>query len=483
MAADSTGSPAGGPGTLAGKIFAAPFVLGGVLALAVAATQGGSRPWRDTVLLAIAGTVFTGVGVAIAVATAAGSRLLARTTALRQQHPDAPWLWRDDWASGRIGGATKSRMLQAWGFAALCNLLSAPMLFAGIPARMQRDPAVAIALAFPALGLGLLLWAVRETLEWRKFGASAFEMAAVPGSVGGTLAGRIQTRLARAPSTGATVRLTSYRRTVTGGGKNQTVTEHILWREEQVVAPSTFEAGPAGLAIPVEVRIPPDARETDESNPRDSYRWRLDVAAAIPGLDYTESFEVPVFRTSTCPAREQPAETRCAPERPQPLNPTVLVRPSAGGGLELRFPAARNPGAAVGLTGFCLLWSGVVWFLVTHAAPLLFVVTFGLFDAFLVTMVLTLWLGTSRVVVEAGSVTVRTAILGIGVRRRFPSSEVVAVELPIGMQSGDGSGTPYYDLRLVLQSRSLVVVGRGVRSKHEAEWLAGELRRALGLLP
>jgi len=373
-------------------------------------------------------------------------------------------------------------MAQAWTFATFWNLLSAPMLCAGIPAQMHRDPTVAIALAFPLIGVGLLWWAVRETLEWRKFGASVFEMAAVPGVVGQALAGRIQTRLGHAPPGGAVIRLTSYRRTVTGTGRNRTVSEHILWRDEQAVPPTALEAGPTGLAIPVEVRIPADATETNETNPRDSYRWRLDVTAAVPGLDYAESFDVPVFRTAASPepaARPAPPDVDATAERPP--DATIVVQPSAGGGMEFRFPAARNPGAALGVTGFWLAWSGILWFLVTHAAPLLFVVVFGLFDSLLVMMVAALWLGSSRVVVEAGIVMARTSILGIGVGRRIPCADVVAVDMPIGMQSGDGSGTPYYDLGLVRGDGSKVLVGRGVRSKREAEWLVGELRRAIGL--
>jgi hypothetical protein len=253
-------------------------------------------------------------------------------------------------------------------------------------------------------------------------------------------------------------------------------------RDEQTVPPTAFEAGPAGLAIPVEVRIPADATETNDTNPRDSYRWRLDVTAAVPGLDYAESFDVPVFRTAASP---EPAAHPAAPDVDaaveRPSDATILVHPSAGGGMGFRFPAARNPGAALGLTGFWLVWSGIVWFLVTHAAPLLFVVVFGLFDALLVMIVASLWLGTSRVVVEAGTVTARTSILGVGIRHRVPCTDVVAVEMPIGMQSGDGSGTPYYDLRLVRRDGSKMLVGRGVRSKREAEWLVGELRRAIGL--
>lgn len=37
--------------------------------------------------------------------------------ALRARHPDAPWLWREDWASGRVEDSNRGTMVAAWIFA------------------------------------------------------------------------------------------------------------------------------------------------------------------------------------------------------------------------------------------------------------------------------------------------------------------------------------------------------------------------------
>jgi hypothetical protein len=53
-----------------------------------------------------------------------------------------------------------------------------------------------LGLLFPAVGAGLLVWAVRATLRWRKFGSSTFEMTTLPGVIGGPLRGTIHTAAA-----------------------------------------------------------------------------------------------------------------------------------------------------------------------------------------------------------------------------------------------------------------------------------------------
>ena len=59
---------------------------------------------------------------------------------------------------------------------------------------------------------------------------------------------------------------------------------------------SLWEAG--GISIPVAIPIPADARKTDERDAADRVIWRLVLAADEPGIDYSATFEVPVFRTA-----------------------------------------------------------------------------------------------------------------------------------------------------------------------------------------
>ena len=145
-------------------------------------------------------------------------------------------------------------------------------------------------------------------------------------------------------------------------------------------------------------------------------------------------------------------------------------------GTEIVFPAARNRGAAVGLTGFLLLWLGATAGTVLLGAPLLFPIVFGLFAVLLLWAVLDQWLGVSRVTAGDGTVRVASGLLTAGRERRLSASEVAEVTTRIGMQAG---GTPYYDVILVRRDGKRVVAGRNIRDKREAEWVAGLIREGV----
>ena len=65
---------------------------------------------------------------------------------------------------------------------------------------------------FPVVGLAVLVFTVSTTLAWRRFGQSFFEMAAMPGALGGTLEGMIQVPTRLQPEHGLHLRLSCLRR-------------------------------------------------------------------------------------------------------------------------------------------------------------------------------------------------------------------------------------------------------------------------------
>src|SRR5207237_1181901 len=162
---------------------------------------------------------------------------------------------------------------------------------------------------------------------------------------------------------------------------------------------------------------PADGLGTESSDPDNAIFWRLDDHADEPGVDYRDSFDVPVFRTGTSPNRERTIDRSVAfstiPSGPpqRPADAKVVVRPTPGGGVEFDFIAGRNPGAALEASVFFLLWTGVVIFLWTHA-PVFFTIVFGFFDLIMMYIVLSLWLGASVVQIESGKISIRSGIFG-----------------------------------------------------------------------
>lgn len=464
-------------------LFLLPFAGIGMFAAVQVVRFAAAGDWPQAGFFALFALVFGGVGLGGIIGALAARRTLAERAALEARHPEAPWLWRGDWAAGRIEDSSRGNMWAAWIFAGFWNLVSLPAAWFGVRAALDGgNRGALLALLFPLVGAGLLVWAVRATLRYRRYGVSVLELGAVPGVVGHGIRGVVRTTSLSRPPEGFQVRLVSVRRVTRGGGKNRSTRESVLWQEDRRVEgqPSRTARGEA-TTIPFAFALPRDAAPCDATNPRDVVLWRLRVTARMPGVDYESSFEVPVFRTpaSDLPSAEDPAHAGVEPLVPedyrQPPDSRIQVTTNRRG-TEILFPAARNPGAALGATVFLAAWAGAIGLMISFGAPTFLVVIFGVFGVLALWGVLELWLRVTRVTADAGTVVIASGYLTPTRERRLPMSSIANVTTKIGMQAG---GSPYYDLLLVGTDARTVTAAHGIRDKREAEWLASILRRAV----
>ena len=303
-------------------VFALPFAVGGLAALfsTISHLIAGTAKPNEWVQLII-GSVLAAIGLGLMYAVVYGTKVLKRQQRIQAEHPAEPWLWREEWAQGRIASKTRSNMIGAWIFAVIWNTVSIPTL-AILPKATAQSPIAYLFLVFPLSGVLLLVRAIRQTLAYREFGKTCFEMASVPGVIGGELKGQIQARFPYSPDHGIHVQLTCVNRVTSGSGDSQSTRESILWRAEADLSSAQLYPGPAGTTIPVSFLIPRDVPPVEKRGPRDEVVWLLEALADVPGVDYHDIFEVPVFRTPqtlTRPEPETPAEI--------PISPRCLDRP------------------------------------------------------------------------------------------------------------------------------------------------------------
>ena len=465
-----------------------PFAAVGVGTGVAAWRAARAGQWPVAGILVVFALVFGGAGVGLLIALAAGRKRERLAAGREAQHPNEPWLWNEAWAGGRIIDANKGMAVGGWLFAGAWNLIAMPIGFLAFR-EIQRHGVspVLIALMFPLIGVGLLGWAIYATVRWLKFGVSVLTLETLPGVVGHQFVGNVHTGTVLNPESGLGVNLTCINRVTSGSGKSRSTFDHVVWREEQTIPVSQCRIEGAGSVVPCGFALPADARESNASNPRDRIVWQLQVSASLPGVDYSSSFEVPVFRTAesdtTLPEVPSPSVVPGAVAESYRQSAASRIRvQNTRRGTDIRFPPARNPGVAGSITVFWMVWSGVVGALVGFGAPLLFVGVFGLVDLVLLWSVLQLWLGTSDVHTDGTGVTVTTGLLGLGRSRNVPAAEVTSVTTEISMQAGT---TPFYAVRLhtdggrnVSRGRN-VTLGGGIRDKREAEWLASLVIGAL----
>jgi hypothetical protein len=456
-------------------LFLLPFAAVGVVTTVLALRAAGAHDWPRAGFLGIFALTFGGVGIGGIALALRGRRRLADALEREARSPDSPWLWREDWAARRITDSPGRDMWSAWAFAALWNLISLPSAVLATRAALHGGERTAlIALVFPLLGLGLVAWAVRATLRYRRYGTSWLELATLPAVVGHRLEGTVRTPAGLRPEGGFRLVLSCIRRETTGGGRDRSTWDHVLWQDER-------RAPGGATGLPVAFAIPLDAVPCDPAISGDRVFWRLDVTGEVPGVDYAAAFEVPVFRTaaSDAPLTDADRAAEAAAGLPADYRPAAgsRVRVSASArGTEIYYPAARNPGFALGLTAFFILWLGATALMVGLKAPLVFPIFFGAFSLLFAFLVADQWLGVTRVTAGRDAVTVAT---GWGTPRRertLRAAEIADVTTKITAQAGT---TPYYEIKLMTTAGKQVGAGAGLRDKREAEWLAATLKEAI----
>lgn len=454
-----------------------PFVLGGLLALAFAAPEAAAGRWATAITFGALGLVFAGIGTGMHFGFRKQAARARRLAERRQTWPDEPWRWREDWAEGPITDTMRQQMIASWFFAILWNAIALPSSVLGIREAMRTgEPALWFVTLFGLVGVGLAVSAVLQTLRYRRYGVSALELETFPGFLGATLAGRIRASIDLHELPRIPIVLRCLRQVVTGTGKHRSTREEVLW-EDQIDVVRTHREGPSTV-IHFAFRLPPDAPPSTPLPEADQVVWRLEAHAEVPGVDYHASFEVPVFAPP--PGAVLPSEDLLIAvgfdDYTQPPHSRILVTTTRRG-TEVWLPAARHVVPALVVTTFAVFFGGLGMVLLWSGAPRAIAWILALTGGVIGMAAANLWFGTSRILANTDGLEITQGFLGLGRTRLIPADQVREITTQTGMQA---NARYYSDLALQLQGNRRLVLGRAIREKREAEWLADRLLRALG---
>ncbi len=405
---------------------------------------------------------------------------------------EAGWLQREDWARGRVRCHSRTMTFVSWVMAVLWNGFSWSVvaLLWGDP---DKQSMLKVVMLFAAVGLLILVWAVYNTLAWYRFGTSVLELAAIPGVVGGTLEGRILTRLQRRPEAPLHLTLSCLRRSETchsssSSGSRTSVRTELLWQGGRVVAPGELMPGRGGLSIPVRLHVPYGLRDSDESEPAHQIVWNLSATGALPGVDFSAEFTVPVFTTADSDPElseervdeltEQDGALAQPVDRGTCWTQPVIVRPTPAGGAEytFRYPATLKTALMVSVTGVVLssgstalgLWLGEAW-------P--FALLPGSLGALALLASAVVWTFKSRVVIDGDEIRMRKSVLGIPRFWRVPYAEVTAVRIKRTAVEGVKQEEQDWELKVDRSQGEEVDLGATIPNRADAARLAEDIKR------
>jgi hypothetical protein len=481
-----------GPAVL--TAFGLPFLGMGLFA-AFSFLGAANQPLAERIGAAVFASVFAIIGAGLIFGSLYGYSLQKKQSEVELANPSWPWLWRTDWAASRVESKNKKSAIGLWVAAILVNMLSLPVsLFAISQGLRTPDPKLIIPAAFEAIGLVVLFAAVRATIRFERFGRTYFEMASLPFSPGSRVAGSIHVQLNTDATRGVDLSLSCIRRVVIGSGKDSSVQQVPLWEDSKSLSAASLNRDPLGTLIPVEFALPADAFQTSHDNQSDQVLWMLKVKADVPGVNYSDEFELPVFRTSSSSAaastfaggtqiasfaRTTTTSSELSAEVSEPPHHRVVVTESPDG-LQFQFPAGRNVARTVLVVSLLVAISALFMGMlrVKPEAPMFAFAVVGLLDFFLILAVVHSALSATRIVAGNGVISWRRSVLGIGKPHELQISDVDAILASTSIQQGSST---LYSVILKSKSGKKYTLADDIESRQEARWIVGQIEKRAGL--
>lgn len=480
-------------------VFGLPFLGMGLFA-AFTFLNAANQPLPSRIGGAVFASVFAIIGGGLIFGSFYGYSRQKKQSEIELAHPGSPWLWRTDWAASRVESKNKASATGWWVAAVLVNMMTLPFSLAGISRGLNTlDLTFIFPAALELIGLLVLFAAIRATLRYERFGKTYFEMSSLPFSPGNRLAGGIHVRLNAGVAHGVDLKLACIRRVITGSGKDRSTQQVPLWDDSKNVPATWFIRGPLDTVVPVEFALPADAFQTDHDNPDDQVVWVLKANADVPGVNYSDEFELPVFRNSSSPTEAAPAafgsatqfggfaqtvttSSEVSAEVSEPAQHRVIVAESPDG-LEFHFGAGRNAGRTILVVSLALAISGLFYTMlhVQPQPPMFAFVVVGALGFFLLLAAIHAALSATRIVVANGAISWRRTILGMGSSHTIQVSDVDAILASTSIQQASSSGNTLYSLRLKSKSGKSYTLVDDIESRQEARWIVSQIEKRAGL--
>ena len=401
---------------------------------------------------------------------------------------DTPWLANDNWRTAVVKSDSKATMWGSWAFAAFWNLVSAPLPFVIYTEVTEKNnmPAL-LGLMFPLVGIGLISWAVKRTLEWRRFGPAPVRLDPYPGSVGGHVGGTIDVNLPFDASSQFSLTLTNLHSYVSGSGKNRSRKESAEWQDTQLAHVSS---GATGSRLSFRFDVPENLAISDADQSEDSYYiWRLNLKADLPGVDIDRDYEIPVYATGESSAALsefsiKQARTEQNKMDIQALEKLVSISYGAAG-RAMRYPMGRNLLSGLGGLVIGSIFSGVGWYLINYEGHPLMGGVCGLIGLIIVLSAFYFVLNSLEVLQDGGDIRSVRRILGIPVKRdRMRRADFVSFKKKASSKTQSGKQhVVYYTVSAVDGSGQSMLVGEGFRGASQADAAADLIARQFGLTP
>lgn len=402
------------------------------------------------------------------------------------KYVDKPWLVNDDWQSAQVKSSSKATMYSAWAFAVFWNLISAPLPFLIYEEVTSKNnmPAL-LGLLFPVIGFFLVIWAVRRTLEWKRFGPAPVSLDPFPGSIGGHVGGMIDLNLPFDSQHRFSLTLTCLRSYISGSGKNRSRKEDPRWQDTQIAHAASASRG---SRLSFRFDVPADLAEADADRSDDTYNiWRLNLKAEITGIDIDRDYDIPVYATARKSVHLSNFSIDRARQEQRKLDKIdiekLFIIEQGVNGKTMFFPMGRNLMAGLGALLFGSIFAGIGWFLITREAHYFMGGIFGLVGVLILISAFYFVLNSLEVIKEGSELRTIRRFFGIPIRtRQMRIADFSRFSKRATSKTQSGSKhVVKYAISAVDRNHNRMVVAEGFSGVSQADAAAEFIGREFGL--
>lgn len=408
--------------------------------------------WKQFLFMIPFSLVFLGVGLAVMYGALRSSSF--KKSGVDEQVCERPWLEKSSWKDGVVKSSSKTAVVIMGIFTLVWNGITfSAMLDVEWVEKLERGQyEILIALLFPFIGIVMITIFAYMFFRYVKFGTSVLIIDHETGTVGGDLSGVIEINPILSMSDEVEVHLSCVKVSTTGSGDSRRTHKTPIWEDSYRVNPIISPVNGRKLAIVVWFDIPKSAREVsgDSSN---GIQWVLTANAEVDGIDYRDSFDVSVFKSSVLlePTGILDGVDVKSIKREYTDDEVVesYVEDNYRGEREYVFGMFRHPGTVFALALFTAIFGGAsVFMIIDGGAPTIMQISFSCASALVAYSTINVMFYRTKLVLADGFFELRYGLFGL---RKVcgDTSEIRDLKTQKGMQSGN---TQFYTLKMIMSN-------------------------------
>ncbi len=438
--------------------------------------------WEMLAFKAIFALTFPAVGLGLVLGGVLAVSSSRKQAALRNQYPEEPWLWRQDWAAGSIGDVRGKWAVALHAYTLWSGLIVGTLVLAtAMSGAFENEKSSWLVMIFVGLWLLPAAFSFRRLRHHWLTGGVRFEPASVPAVPGGALDGFLVLSKPLPMRSVAELSLKCERVVTTQSGSKQSTSRENVWSHQESVAVDSMTRDVSGFRLPLRFSIPAHLPGTTrDGDDAVKHVWGLDFK--VPGTPVRSTFELPVFDAGGAPAvplgpdEWESADGEIVEDLPGRLAARRIQAEFSADGtpVSLVCPPGRNRAALVFFILFDIVWTAAAVFLIVQQAPLVFRLVWPLSALAIWCMVIWLLLHKRTATFGPTGLVVQNRLGPKSWTTTLQKSAISGFEHDTNMSSNN---TSYYRVRARGVDKRLTTVVDGITESATAATLVKRLDR------